>query len=117
MPYFFFRLKAVESEHNESLANFKKKFLHETEDEVSKAVAKLKRDEEKRVQDLTHDFLKREKQKVAEAVEAERKIFEREFGNLTELHKVNDSSHVKSTAWIRMSQALLDSQKTAGIFL
>ena len=100
MPYSFFRLKAVESEHNESLTNFKKKFLHETEDEVSKAVAKLKRDEEKRVQDLTHDFLKREKQKVAEAVEAERKIFEREFGNLTELHKVNDSSHVRSTGWI-----------------
>ena len=82
------RLKAVDGEHEESLKNFKTKFLQDTEEEVTKAVEKLKRDEEKKIQDVTHEFLKREKQKIAEAVETERKIFEREFGNLTELHKV-----------------------------
>lgn len=78
----------MESEHDESLTNFKRKFLTETEDEVTKAVEKLKLEEEKRVQNLKHEFLKREREKIAEAVDAERKIFEREFGNLTELHKV-----------------------------
>ncbi|XP_065060933.1 forkhead-associated domain-containing protein 1-like [Rhopilema esculentum] len=81
------RLKAVGGEHEESLKNFKTKFLQDTEEEVTKAVEKLKRDEEKKIQDLSHEFLKREKQKIAEAIETERKIFEREFGNLTELHK------------------------------
>jgi len=81
------RLKAVESEHQESLTDFKKKFLQDTEEEVTKAVDKLKAEEEKRVHRLKQDFMKREKEKITEAVEAERKIFEREFGNLTELHK------------------------------
>ena len=82
-------MKAVESEHQESLTDFKKKFLQDTEEEVTKAVDKLKAEEEKRVHRLKQDFMKREKEKITEAVEAERKIFEREFGNLTELHKVD----------------------------
>ena len=83
-------MKAVEIEHEESLTNFKKSFLKDTELEVTKAVEKLKSEEEKRVQRLKQEFIKREKEKVEEAVEAERVIFEREFGNLTELHKVSN---------------------------
>ena len=89
----------MESEHQESLTNFKKKFLFETEEEVTKAVEKLKMEEEKRVQNLKNEFFKREKEKITEAVEAERKIFEREFGNLTELHKVRP-------AWISVCLVL-----------
>ncbi len=82
------RLKAIESEHQESLVKFKAKFLQDTEDEVTKAVEKLKRDEQTKIQNLMSEFRKREEIKVAEAVDAERKLFEREFGNLTDLHKV-----------------------------
>ena len=71
------------------MTNFKKNFLQDTEVEVTKAVEKLKLEEEKRVQRLKQDLMKREKEKITEAVETERKIFEREFGNLTELHKVS----------------------------
>ena len=82
-------MRAVDSEHQESLMKFKENFLRESEDEVAKAVEKLKRDEERRVQKLISECQLREREKVAEAVDAERKIFEREFGNLTDLHKVS----------------------------
>eukprot|EP00794_Sanderia_malayensis_P015120 gene15120-16676_t len=81
------RLKAVESEHGESMAKFREKIMKETEDEVTKAVEKLKRDEQMKIQNVIAECRKREEQKIAEAVETERKIFEREFGNLTDLHK------------------------------